>query len=299
MSRRQTERRFVGQAAQQMIQQVAKTNAWIKVVLFLLLLGVAWLPLGAAVYLPGGWFYDSNTAEIIVLVLLYLGFLVGLPFWGKRIHGWERPFTQCGLRVRSQFFQDILLALLIGAFGVFSLFGIETILGWAAPSTPSPRLLRFIIEGLVMALAVAFAEEMLFRGWILSALEQSYRSTASLMMSAVFFAAMHFIKPLSEIIRTMPQFWGLVILGLALGWARRSPTGKPGHQATSLGYPIGLHAGLIWGYYIVNVGGLSEYTGRAPAWVTGIDNNPLAGLLGLILLSLIARQFAKTAKPAC
>lgn len=64
-----------------------------------------------------------------------------------------------------------------------------------------------------------------------------------------------------------------------------------------LGYPIGLHAGLIWGYYIVNVGGLSEYTGRVPEWVTGIDKNPLAGLMGLILLGAIASQFAKTAQP--
>ncbi|MEM8502332.1 MAG: hypothetical protein AAF716_04185, partial [Cyanobacteria bacterium P01_D01_bin.1] len=68
-------------------------------------------------------------------------------------------------------------------------------------------------------------------------------------------------------------------------------------RTSRLGYPIGLHAGLIWGYYIVNVGGLSDYTGRAPEWVTGIDSNPLAGLMGLILLGLIAREFAKTAQP--
>ena len=85
------------------------------------------------------------------------------------------------------------------------------------------------------------------------------------------------------------------VLGMALVWARRSPTGLPGKRLSRLGYPIGLHAGLIWGYYIVNVGGLSEYTGQAPEWVTGIDRNPLAGLLGVILLGLIGWQFAKTA----
>ena len=106
-----------------------------------------------------------------------------------------------------------------------------------------------------------------------------------------FFASTHFIKPWPEIVRTFPQFLGLVILGMALVWARRSP-GRFG-TSSSLGYPIGLHAGLIWGYYIVNVGGLSEPTGRAPEWITGIDSNPLAGLLGLILLGIIAAQFAK------
>ena len=159
-----------------------------------------------------------------------------------------------------------------------------------------------------MALAVGFAEEALFRGWVLTELEKNYSSTAALVMDATFFAGTHFIKPWAEIVRTFPQFLGLVILGMALVWARRSSQpysqtaigksrGKHGEMGCGLGYPIGLHAGLVWGYYIVNVGGLSEYTGRVPEWVTGIDKNPLAGLMGLILLGAIASQFAKTAQP--
>jgi len=276
--------------------EIAKTNPWLRIELFLLILGTFWLPFAAAVYLPSGWFYEMDAAEIGVLGLLYVGFLIGLPIWGRRVHGWSRSFQHCGLRLQPQFGKDLGLALLIGVLGVFALFGVETLMGWAQPTTPSPRFVRFIFEGLLMALAVGFAEEMLFRGWVLAELEQGYSAMAALLMDAVFFAATHFIKPWSEIVRTLPQFLGLVLLGVALVWARRSPTGPRGKQLTRLGYPIGLHAGLIWGYYIVNVGGLSEYTDRVPQWVTGIDNNPLAGLLGLILLGLIAWQFAKTAK---
>ena len=271
-------------------------GAWPRIGLFLLALGLVWLPFGALVHLPGGWLEESATAEVAVLALLYVGFLLGLPYWGARIHTWQHPFQRCGLIFQTQTARDLLLALVIGVFGVFGLFGIETLLGWVVPSVPSPRLVRFIFEGLLMALAVGFAEEMLFRGWVLAELEKDYRSTSALLMSALFFAATHFIKPWAEIIRTFPQFLGLVLLGMALVWARRSPTGLDGQRATRLGYPIGLHAGLIWGYYIVDVGGLSEYTDQVPAWITGIDHNPLAGLMGLILLGLIARQFAKTAK---
>lgn len=146
-----------------------------------------------------------------------------------------------------------------------------------------------------MALAVGFAEEMLFRGWLLAELEKDYTARAALMMNALFFAVTHFIKPLNAIISTSPQFFGLAALGMALVWARRNQA-KNAAQ-TSLAYPIGLHAGLIWGYYIVNVGGLSETTGLAPTWVTGINENPLAGLLGLMLLGAIAFQFAKVAQP--
>ncbi|MEL7054233.1 MAG: CPBP family intramembrane glutamate endopeptidase, partial [Cyanobacteria bacterium J06588_5] len=128
-------------------------------------------------------------------------------------------------------------------------------------------------------------------------LEEGYSGPKALVMSALFFGATHYIKPWDEIVSSLPQLLGLVVLGMVLVWARRSPTGPPGKQLTRLGYPLGLHAGLIWGYYIVNVGGLSEYTGQVPEWITGIGNNPLAGLMGVVLLSLIGWPFAKIAKP--
>lgn len=276
---------------------VQRQGPWQRIGIFLVLLGVHWLPIAMTIYLPGGWFFGSNTAETISLVLLYAGFLCGLPIWGRWIHGWPRPFQRCGLRLQAQFGRDVYVSLGIGALGVFALFGVETLLGWARPSVPSPRLVRFIFEGLLVGLAIGFAEEMLFRGWILAELEEGYSGPKALVMSALFFGATHYIKPWDEIVSSLPQLLGLVVLGMVLVWARRSPTGPPGKQLTRLGYPLGLHAGLIWGYYIVNVGGLSEYTGQVPEWITGIGNNPLAGLMGVVLLSLIGWPFAKIAKP--
>ena len=286
---------------------IKRRGAWGRIFCFLLLLAIALSPIVLPIYWIGAVTGQSNAAEIVALALIYIGFLIGLPIWGKRIHGWRHTFSYCGLSLRLQTARDLLLAMLIGMLGVFALFGLQTLLGWAEPTAPSPRFGRFVVEGLVMALAVGFAEEMLFRGWLLSELEENYGSKAALWMCALFFAAMHFIKPWPEIVRTLPQFLGLVVLGMALVWARRSPTGRPVASVTHsaklsrakprLGYPIGLHAGLIYGYYLVNVGGLSEYTNEVPEWVTGIDSNPLAGLLGLVLLSAIAYAFSKTANP--
>jgi uncharacterized protein len=288
---------------------IGRQGAWRRIFIFLGLLAIAWLPIALPLYWLGNAFDYSNITEILALALLYIGFLVGLPRWGRQVHHWPNPLRHCGLSGTSQTAKNLAIALVIGVLGVFALFGTETLLGWATPTAPSPRLVRFVLEGLLMALAVGFVEEMMFRGWILAELEKNYSATAALLMDAVFFASTHFIKPWAEIVRTFPQFLGLVILGMALVWARRSPQSqrsgdkrlgekRSGGNGT-LGYPIGLHAGLIWGYYIVNVGGLSEYTGRAPEWATGIDSNPLAGLLGLILLGAIASQFAKIAQPKC
>ena len=287
---------------------IRRRGAWVRIFTFLLLLVIAIAPIVLPIYWLGAVTDRSNIAEIVALAFIYIGFLTGLPLWGKRIHGWRRPFRYCGLSLKLQAARDLLVAMMIGMFAVFALFGLQTLLGWAEPSAPSDRFGQFVVEGLLMALAVGFAEEMLFRGWLLSELEEDYGSKASLLMCALFFAAMHFIKPWSEIVRTFPQFLGLVILGMALVWARRSPTGRPIATVTHspeiasaieprLGYPIGLHAGLIYGYYLVNVGGISTYTDEVPKWVTGINDNPLAGLMGLILLSAIAYAFSKTAKP--
>jgi threonine/homoserine efflux transporter RhtA len=87
----------------------------------------------------------------------------------------------------------------------------------------------------------------------------------------------------------MPQFAGLVLLGLALVWAKQSRHGR-------LGLAIGLHAGLVWGNYIINAGQLVQYSGQVPAWVTGIDKNPLAGMMGLLFLSGIALRMRQAAK---
>ncbi|RAQ39480.1 CPBP family intramembrane metalloprotease, partial [Arthrospira sp. O9.13F] len=55
-----------------------------------------------------------------------------------------------------------------------------------------------------------------------------------------------------------------------------------------LALAIGLHGGLVGAYYIINVGELTMNLGKVPPWVTGIDSNPLAGLLGLLGLGAIA-----------
>jgi hypothetical protein len=66
-----------------------------------------------------------------------------------------------------------------------------------------------------------------------------------------------------------------------------------------LGLSIGLHAGLVWGYYIINIGELVRYSGSVPDWVTGVNGNPLAGAIGLLFLSVLAvgmRQMSQQSK---
>jgi len=174
----------------------------------------------------------------------------------------------------------LLRGLATGLITTLLLFGTEGALGWLVWQPQSIFLLRIIIEGLVSALAVGFAEELLFRGWLFDELQRDY-PTSVVWATAITFAVAHFIKPLAEIIRTLTQFPGVLMLGLLLVWAKRWRRGR-------LGLSMGLHAGLVWGYYIINVGQLIRYSHTVPDWVTGVNNNPLGGLIGLLFLSVLA-----------
>lgn len=259
------------------IRKIARYPVPIRIGAFLLVLLLLWLPLAIPIYLAG---VDPNTVSILTMLLLYGEFIILLQWWGKRVYHQPQILQHYGL-VRTQHNGlDLLSGLIVGTVLVFSLFLIEGWLGWLVWLPSTGFLLRIILEGLVVAIAVGFAEELLFRGWLLNELLRDYHFQRALWINATLFAVLHFIKPLPDILRTLPQFPALVVLGLTLVWARM--------RKNRLGLPIGLHAGLIWGYYIINVGQLTEYSGQVPDWITGVDRNPLAGVMGLLFLSVLA-----------
>lgn len=213
--------------------------------------------------------------------LLFVDFLFMLRFWGRRVYRQPHLLKRYGLDRSRQNGINLLKGLGFGLLQTFFLFGLQGVLGWLVWQTPSMPLPRLVLEGSLTALGVGLAEELVFRGWLLDELERDYRPNVALWVSAAIFASLHFIKPLSEVIRMFPQFPGLLILGLMLVWAKRSHGG-------SLGISIGIHAGLVWAYYIISVGNLIQYSGAVPEWITGIDRNPLAGIMGVLLLSVAA-----------
>ena len=213
--------------------------------------------------------------------ILFVEFIFLLRWWGKRVYYQPQVIESYGLEFTRSNGIHFLNGLSLGLLLTLSLFILEGIFGWLKFSNPTVSLGRVVAEGFLSAVLIAAAEELVFRGWILAELERDYGQKISLWLNSAIFAILHFIKPIPEIIRTFPQFPALVLLGLTLVWAKRSQRGR-------LGLPIGIHGGLIWGYYIINVGELITYTNQVSPWVTGVDKNPLAGGMGLLFLSILA-----------
>lgn len=264
----------------------------LRILVFLFVLVLLWLPFALPLYgLAASGMMPLGGA--IATGLLYVGFLILWPFWARKVHHLKRPWPPLGWLRQPEVIVDWLLAISLGLGGIAALVGIEFVLGWATPLPVPPHFFRIVLEGGLVALAVGLAEETLFRGWFLFELEQGLTSAQALWGTALVFAVAHFIKPLPDILATLPQFLGLFLLGVTLVWARRTPS-HASPVRTALGYPMGLHSGLVWGYYLVSVGQVAKLTHIVPAWVTGLQGNPLAGLLGLGLLGGLAALFYRS-----
>lgn len=243
-----------------------------------LLLGM-WIPVAVPIY---GLVPDPNWVSILSMAVLYGEFILLVRFWGARVYAEPEILKRYGLEFSFQNGQDLLGGLGFGLLSLWGLLVVEGLLGWLGWQLPNPAgLPKIILEGLAIALGVGFAEELLFRGWLLDELKRDYPSAAAIAANATIFALLHFIKPIEAMIRNLPAFPGLLLLGLTLIAAKRLGQGR-------LGLPIGFHGGLVCGYYIINTGQLVQYSGAVPQWITGMDQNPIAGISGLCLLSAIA-----------
>lgn len=249
----------------------------LRVLAFLLVLALLWAPLAIPLSLlitAPAW------QSVAIHLVLYLQFMWLVRRWVMVAHGQAQPFVSLGL-LRSRNFSQGAIGFTVGAAMVFVMFGLEILLGWANWLGPGVSFPRQALDGLLVGIGIGFAEELLFRGWMLGELERDYAWRKALWGHAIVFALLHFLKPLEEVLRTWPQFLGLVILGVILGLAKRATQGR-------LGLAMGLHGGLVGGYYWLNVGELVDFTQRVPDWVTGVDRNPLAGLVGLVFLAGMA-----------
>ncbi len=284
------------------LSQLSRFPAPARILSFILILLLLWAPFAIPAYLI---IKDSNLVSIVTMLILYLEFLLLIRLWGQRVYHQPDLFQRYGLEFSRQSGWELAIGLAIGVTSLLLLFVVEAALGWLTWQPAPPQLLRIAAEGLLIALGVGFAEELVFRGWLLDELQRDYQFKFARWLNATLFALLHFIKPLSEVVRTFPQFPGLLLLGLTLIWAKqtrrkrwqRSPWSGPGKMLNGcLSLPIGLHGGLVWGYYIIKVGRLTQYTHRVPEWVTGLSGNPLSGVLGLIFLIcllLAMRQYAR------
>lgn len=162
----------------------------------------------------------------------------------------------------------VTLAFVFGCQLYFGLCSLELSNLKSVPST--------LFSIMLVALLVGGIEELVFRGFLLSQLEQDYSVLTAAVISSLIFALLHLVWEQQE---TTPQLPGLWLMGMVLVLARFTDHG-------SLGLAWGLHAGWVWSIASIDTLGLVNYTDKASEWITGKNQKPLAGVAGIFCMAI-------------
>ncbi len=266
-----------------------------------------WLPIAVPLALKLSWrpFQASSPAQKLPL-LLWL-YLVAPLALGVIVSWRKTPLADYGLVFQPRLFLSLAIGLLAGSSSLAILFWGQIRAGWiqqasgkasgetsGAASGPASRDASGETSGTVaanssagaglangftyllllgLALLVGGVEELVFRGFMQTQLQQTIAVGSAAAAVSLLFAALH---GLWEGKTLLPQLPGLWLMGLVLTLACRVDAG--------LGLAWGLHAGCVWVLASLDALGFTAYSGKAPIWLTGWNDQPLAGLLGLLFL---------------
>jgi membrane protease YdiL (CAAX protease family) len=263
---------FLASLANTLLEFLKDTPVFLVIAFFMLWVS-CWLPLVAILAITLNWQIDKSLQteqKIPLLVSLYL--LVPLILWGFQ---WLKlgSFTDYGLVGKVSVVSSFFLGFSLGVFGLGIVFFGQLYVGWCYLEKSHFKLIpsNLLIISLV-ALFVGGIEELIFRGFLLTKLEQNYSIWLGAIISSLIFAVLHLLWEQKE---TIPQLPGLWLMGMVLVLARLA-------DHNNLGIAWGLHAGWVWAIATIDTAELITYTDKVSPWVTGINKKPLAGLTGII-----------------
>ena len=137
---------------------------------------------------------------------------------------------------------------------------------------------------LLLATAIALVEEVIFRGIFQGQLETELSPWLAAIVISALFAVLHLLW---ERRLTLPQLPGLWLLGMVLVLARWFDGGN-------LALAWGLHGGWVFGLASVDATGLLTYPDLGGNVWVGKQNQPLAGVGGLLCLGMTGVAIAVT-----
>ncbi|MEJ5202269.1 MAG: CPBP family intramembrane glutamic endopeptidase [Anaerolineales bacterium] len=243
---------------------------------------------------PTGSFYAW--LQVASAIASLLAILISLLIAGKLLD--RRPFADFGFHFRSGWWSDLGFGLLLGAFLMLMIFGVEYLAGWVMivetfqSNVRSVSFSTGLVMSVILFLCVGIYEEAFSRGYHLRNIAEGLAFPAlgakralvlGWVLSSTIFGALHLGNPGASIISTI----NISVAGLLLGLGFIL-TGE-------LAIPIGLH--ITWNFFQGNVFGfpvsgttpfvsLIGIQQGGPELLTGGVFGPEAGLIGLLAMLL-------------
>ena len=264
---------------------------WLPTVLFIpLLYALGWLA-AVPLTLLG---LPAERVSLTGTVLSFVLFLLVMPRWATLRWSEAQPWRRLGLIARKPKARiDQVISLGVGLLMSTALIGlIVSLLVFTGNGSWRGNLeVQAMLNCLLLALGVGFAEELIFRAWLWEELTKILGSRGGLLTQAALFSLVHtrFNLGFGPMLGLLT---GLFLLGLILALLRLRDQG-------SLWGCIGLHGGLVGGWFLAHQNLLS-IDPNAPMWLVGPGGpnaNPLGGLIAILSLTAIGSLLIRTTKP--
>jgi len=224
---------------------------------------------------------DKENLSLIGTIFTFLIFIFSLPKWFKSRWGVINTWKLIGINKTDKninlfifFLRGFLLSIILISLILIPIIGTK----WGYwIGTISPDI---FINAIFLILGVGFAEELIFRGWLLEELKKQFGLKKAILGQAFIFSIVHigFDLPFLQMLSILS---GLFLLGILLSFIRLK-------DKNSLWGCIGLHGGLVGLWFITN-NGLLEISKNSPKWLVGpgtINTNPLGGIFGISLMAI-------------
>ena len=222
---------------------------------------------------------NKESVSLIGTIFTFLIFVFSLPKWFEIRWGLKNTWILVGIKKIDRnrdlifyFLMGFLLSLILISLIVIPL--IRTEWGhWIGEIS-----LDIFANAIILIIGVGFAEELIFRGWLLEELKKQFGLKKAIVTQSLIFSIVHigFDLPFWEMLSILT---GLFLLGILLSLIRLK-------NKNSLWGCIGLHGGLVGLWFIAN-NGLLDISKDSPKWLVGpgtINPNPLGGIVGISLI---------------
>ena len=226
--------------------------------------------------------FEGEDLSLIGTIITFLLFIFLLSYWFYIRWNITSAWVLVGitkdkfLKNFVNFSQGILFALVLIILILFPLLQ-KNYISWIGEFSP-----MIFLNSIALGLGVGFAEEIIFRGWLLEELKFEYGTKISIALQAIVFSFVHNLS--NEI------FWdiiglrlGFTLLGIFLSLLRIRDKG-------SLWGCIGIHGGLVGIWFFIN-NGLIEFKENTPSFLAGpfTQNipNPIGSFSAILILLLL------------
>ena len=234
---------------------------------------------------------DKENISLIGTIITFIIFVSSLPKWFQIRWGLNNTWTLLGIKKIDKniklifdFLRGFLLSIIMISLILIPIIGSQY--GYWIGEIPS----KIIVNAFLLTIGVGFAEELIFRGWLLEELKKQFGLKKAIFIQASIFSIVHIGIDLPSL-QMMSILLGLFFLGILLSLIKLK-------DKNSLWGCIGLHGGLVGLWFIAN-NGLLFISKDSPKWLIGpgtINSNPLGGLLGISLLIVFCFLFLMSFK---